>query len=120
MDCCIIVLCHVLRYWLMARSDVRDCDCARTETEASPHHPLWVVVVYRCGLPTDKPIARSIIQVSDKEEPMKGSANDGATEVNWAAKTLRRAGARLSDTRRTHGSKLVGRRRKVTLTIAWL
>ena len=34
-----------------------DCNCARIETKASIHHPLWVVVVYRIGLPTN-PISR--------------------------------------------------------------
>ena len=29
-----------------------DCDCARIETKASIHQPLWVVVVYRIGLPS--------------------------------------------------------------------
>ena len=28
-----------------------DCDCTRFETNASIHHPLWLVVVYRIGLP---------------------------------------------------------------------
>ena len=32
-------------------SDVWDCDCTQIETKASAHHPLWVVVVYRIGLP---------------------------------------------------------------------
>ena len=38
--------------------DFWDCDCTRIETEASIHHPLWVVVVvvvvvvYRFGLPS--------------------------------------------------------------------
>ena len=33
-------------------NNLRDCKCARFETKASIHHPLWVVVVYRIGLPT--------------------------------------------------------------------
>ena len=35
-------------------SNFRDCECARTETKASIHHPLWVVVVvvYKIALPT--------------------------------------------------------------------
>ena len=33
--------------------EFRDCDCARIETKASIHHPLWVVVVYRIGLPKE-------------------------------------------------------------------
>ena len=32
-------------------SDFRDCDCARIETKASIHHPLWLVVVSRIGFP---------------------------------------------------------------------
>ena len=33
-------------------SDFWDCGCARIETKASIHHPLWVVVAYNIGFPS--------------------------------------------------------------------
>ena len=36
---------------LHLKGNFGDCDCTRIEAKASIHHPLWVVVVYRIGLP---------------------------------------------------------------------
>ena len=41
-----------------------DCNCARIETKASIHHPLWVVAVFRIGFPNE-PIAPAV-RISDQ------------------------------------------------------
>ena len=46
-------------------SDFRDCEGICIETEASIHHTLWVVVVYKVDLPTG-PIRRSVQRLSDR------------------------------------------------------
>ena len=45
-------------------NNLRDCKCARIETKVSIHHPLWVVVVYRIGLP-------NIINIQDYKPAFK-------------------------------------------------
>ena len=55
-------------------SNFKDCQCARIETKASIHHPLWVVVVvYRIGNPINTlclaPTARGKVEAEDVLAP---------------------------------------------------
>ena len=54
---------------------LRDCNCARIETKASIHHPLWVVVVvvYKIVLPMTSIVSTTPMDTSTMRCPAKAS-----------------------------------------------